>query len=262
MGPGGQVCDSTMNDILDANDLVGLADDNDLWAHIEAYASVITACLPTLGPLLRGFRPLESILGSVRSLFSVRSHSASTITSSAAERTAGRAPSNTSLDRDKRAWYELNTIGSKPSTVTRGDIYDTESRSQRSDVIMVNKTVSMYDWKTASLMGRRGSSRICYRYEVLGNLASTLRIKTDGMILHEYIRSILFFFLSLVTLSRTIRVISARSQRLLEYFQILIMMSLYLFWISRASVPWVFPYISAPWNCLARLSIDYLDVAV
>lgn len=40
-----------------------------MWAHIEACASIVTACLPTLAPLAAGPQGLGSLLSSVRSLF-------------------------------------------------------------------------------------------------------------------------------------------------------------------------------------------------
>jgi hypothetical protein len=53
-----------------------LIERNDMWAHIEACASVFTACLPTLGPLARSIR-LESPFNSLRSFFSLSSQSRS-----------------------------------------------------------------------------------------------------------------------------------------------------------------------------------------
>ncbi|KAF2176820.1 hypothetical protein K469DRAFT_678100 [Zopfia rhizophila CBS 207.26] len=50
-----------------------LTEKNDMWAHIEACASVLTACLPTLGPLVRSLRIPESAFGSFRTLFSLSS---------------------------------------------------------------------------------------------------------------------------------------------------------------------------------------------
>ena len=47
----------------------------DVWGHVEACASVITACLPTLAPLFREQWGLISLLRSVRSLFTLRSRS-------------------------------------------------------------------------------------------------------------------------------------------------------------------------------------------
>lgn len=46
-----------------------------IWKIIEPNASIIAACLPTYGPLLRGGRAPESIIRSVRSILSIGSHS-------------------------------------------------------------------------------------------------------------------------------------------------------------------------------------------
>ncbi|PVH90661.1 hypothetical protein DM02DRAFT_547368 [Periconia macrospinosa] len=50
-------------------------DNNDLWAHLEAYASTLTACLPTLRPIFPNYRSLHSLVASVRSWISASSNS-------------------------------------------------------------------------------------------------------------------------------------------------------------------------------------------
>jgi len=50
---------------------------NLVWMAIEPCASIIAACLPTLGPLFKGKRSLGSIIRSIRSALSVRSQSSS-----------------------------------------------------------------------------------------------------------------------------------------------------------------------------------------
>jgi hypothetical protein len=51
----------------------------DLWSHIEACASIIAACLPTLGPIFKAAHTPMSLLGSVRSILSTILRSASSI---------------------------------------------------------------------------------------------------------------------------------------------------------------------------------------
>ncbi|CAG8961582.1 hypothetical protein HYFRA_00006116 [Hymenoscyphus fraxineus] len=114
-----------------------LSDDNDLWAHIEACASVFTACLPTLGPLFNS-KTLDSMVGSFRSLFSLRSRSTFSLTDGKAPK-KGNASENS--EPDTRGWYELNPKGVTKAKVTHDDtVFDPESQSQGSDTIMVHKS--------------------------------------------------------------------------------------------------------------------------
>jgi len=54
-------------------------------------------------------------------------------------------PSEISLERDRRAWYELSTKGSELATVSGGTMHDVDTGSQRSDAIMVRQTLSVQD---------------------------------------------------------------------------------------------------------------------
>jgi hypothetical protein len=119
-----------------------------MWAHIEAFASIITACLPTLGPIFRGFRPLDAIIGSLRSVFTLRSRTNGSDDESrfqAVQSAPKQAPKG-----EKRAWYELTTKGS----TVQGEEWDrdVESGSQNSRVIIVKDTFSMRSGET----GNRG----------------------------------------------------------------------------------------------------------
>lgn len=62
-------------------------DTNSLWAGVETNASIVTACLPTFGPLFlgRSHQSLTSILRSFRSRISLRSRSDRSDGDSAAE---------------------------------------------------------------------------------------------------------------------------------------------------------------------------------
>ncbi|KAF1973848.1 hypothetical protein BU23DRAFT_125497 [Bimuria novae-zelandiae CBS 107.79] len=122
---------------------IEFADNNDLWAHVEVFASIITACFPTLGPLFRSHRGLESLIGSIRSLFSIHSRSRSTVNLPSGS--LHHKPPGTSLEGDRRAWYELSTKGSEPATVSRGTTHDVDTGIQRSDAIMVRQTLSVED---------------------------------------------------------------------------------------------------------------------
>lgn len=44
-----------------------------MWKIIEPNASIIAACLPTYGTYIKGSRPLESVIRSVRSVISLKS---------------------------------------------------------------------------------------------------------------------------------------------------------------------------------------------
>ncbi|EMR86668.1 putative integral membrane protein pth11- protein [Botrytis cinerea BcDW1] len=91
-----------------------------LWAHIEAYASTITACLPCLAPLLSGGRSLGSIIGSVRSKLSIRSKNSSLFRKNSSG--SNRLPSPLS---EKSPW---NDDGSGPTSIVTGGARDLESQ--------------------------------------------------------------------------------------------------------------------------------------
>jgi hypothetical protein len=84
---------------------IELSDDNDLWAHIEAYASTFTACLPTLRPLTHG---LTSVIGSVRSLLS-RSKTILDASGRNYERQGANMLDQGSVEHRKIGWYELHS---------------------------------------------------------------------------------------------------------------------------------------------------------
>jgi hypothetical protein len=84
--------------------------DNILWAHIEAYASTLAACLPTLAPLAQNIH-VDGVFESIRSMFSTR-HFKSTIKSTSllnvrgSEEGGSAAPSQES---DRAAWLTYNS---------------------------------------------------------------------------------------------------------------------------------------------------------
>lgn len=125
--------------ISDSNSLIllELSDSNALWAHIEACASIVAACLPTYGPLFGGVRSLESLVGSFRSLFSIGSRSKLSISE---QRTKSKQTNSQSSADDKRAWHELRSKATCSSATGGTHSLDLEAHSQRSDTILVQKT--------------------------------------------------------------------------------------------------------------------------
>ncbi|TVY82604.1 hypothetical protein LSUE1_G001367, partial [Lachnellula suecica] len=101
----------------------------ELWATIEASASIFTACLPTLGPLFRDGPALSSFMGSFKSLFS-RS------TLSSRGQTSHPNNSSQSINSSKRKWYELHSRGQKSNITAGTPASDIESQS----AIMVHTT--------------------------------------------------------------------------------------------------------------------------
>ncbi|EDN97248.1 predicted protein [Sclerotinia sclerotiorum 1980 UF-70] len=103
-----------------------------LWAHIEAYASTITACLPCLAPLLRGGRNLGSMIGSVRSIFSIRSKNSSLFRKPSSDSNSNNTPSPVS---EKAPWNEDG-----PTSVVTGGAKDLESQKYPKERILVEKS--------------------------------------------------------------------------------------------------------------------------
>jgi hypothetical protein len=91
------------------------SDSVDLWGHVEACASIIASCLPTLGPLFAARSP-QSIVNSVRSIFSIRSGSVFSVNRQQ-PKSSGDSQSSAAA---KNVWIELNnterTTGSGVAT--------------------------------------------------------------------------------------------------------------------------------------------------
>ena len=97
---------------------------NDVWAHIEACASIVTACLPTLVPLFTNIRTPESMIRSVKAILTLGSGSRFSLPWN--RQTSVEKDSVSSSSQRKQAWYEL-TMTSK-SRVTGGrEVTDEES---------------------------------------------------------------------------------------------------------------------------------------
>ncbi|KAF7945535.1 hypothetical protein EAE96_010302 [Botrytis aclada] len=88
---------------------------NDTWAHIEACISIVTACLPTLAPLVsRGFS-MDSIFKSGPISRLMKSISSLTLRKSSSTKASG---SSLESQNDKRPWQELNPTQVKASAVS------------------------------------------------------------------------------------------------------------------------------------------------
>lgn len=108
-----------------------------LWSHVEAYASIITACLPTLSPLFLNMRSLDSIVGSVRSALSIRSKGSSLFKPTPSDTHSQRSRSS---DPEKAAWTKNHSEGMQ-STIERGtNNHDLEAQISNREAIMVQKT--------------------------------------------------------------------------------------------------------------------------
>ena len=108
-----------------------------LWAHIEAYASIVTACLPTLSPLFLNMRSLDSIVGSVRSALSIRSKGSSLFKPSPSDTHSQRSRSS---ETEKAPWSSKNSDGPRSIVERSTKSDDLESQVHNHEVIMVQKT--------------------------------------------------------------------------------------------------------------------------
>ncbi|KAH8602298.1 hypothetical protein B0O99DRAFT_735736 [Bisporella sp. PMI_857] len=83
-----------------------------IWSRIEPCCSVVAACLPTFGPLLKDGRTPESVIASIRSVLSIRSSSNSMSTEKRLDSSHGSANPSRSLDDEEAArkeWHRLHT---------------------------------------------------------------------------------------------------------------------------------------------------------
>jgi len=77
-----------------------------IWSVVEPGMAIITACLPTLAPLLRGFKEIGSITAIIRSAFSFQGisskHHAPTAVGS-------EMPKSKGIDVGK-SWHKLGSV--------------------------------------------------------------------------------------------------------------------------------------------------------
>jgi hypothetical protein len=124
---------------------IAISVNNILWAHIEAYASTFAACLPTLPPLFKG-RSLDSVLGSVRSIFSSSySRSASFIPSSSGRR-GGAETMLATLRTNNNGVLEMgpHAVGTLKPTSSRGTSQDKQSYSPTRNIVQPDLEIKRY----------------------------------------------------------------------------------------------------------------------
>ncbi|MCJ1245732.1 hypothetical protein MMC30_002936 [Trapelia coarctata] len=99
-----------------------------LWDRIEPCASIIAACLPTYGPLVRGNRLLESWIKSAASFFSMRSSSRSSRPKKST--TDVSSTTDTEALRSKSAWERLSGHNGVGFTAISNDELELESQTR------------------------------------------------------------------------------------------------------------------------------------
>lgn len=109
---------------------------NDVWAHIEACASIVTACPPTLAPLLTKLGAPGSLLSSIRSIFHGWGSSVSLL------RGVGRKETketSSEISGAKKTWYKLEAR-SEAHAVDERRLGDEESLVHAPGSIQVQKS--------------------------------------------------------------------------------------------------------------------------
>lgn len=89
-----------------------------IWSEIEPCASIIAACLPTFGPMVKGGRSIPSLARSIKS--HVFKRMGSTSTSSQQFGVASLNGQPREAPKAKRAWFQLQDRNN--STSCTGDI--------------------------------------------------------------------------------------------------------------------------------------------
>ena len=87
-----------------------------IFMLIEANCSIIAACLPCYGPLVAKGKSPESLVRSVRSVFSLRSRTSSTQRSTS-PRKGSSIDSSIGLKQASREWATANTQGRNYSNI-------------------------------------------------------------------------------------------------------------------------------------------------
>ncbi|KAF7536557.1 hypothetical protein G7054_g4412 [Neopestalotiopsis clavispora] len=111
-----------------------LSENNDLWAHIEAYASVFTACLPTLRPMFTGDGDFPRVFGSLKSIFSNSSRSQISQGTEWKEVSHGNGSGP-----QQGAYYEMNT-SHEAHALSNKSSQKLDASNQSNDVILVQNT--------------------------------------------------------------------------------------------------------------------------
>lgn len=110
---------------------------NDVWAHIEACASITTACLPSMAPLLKEIDIASSLFTRLGSKINSRSRSIFSLHRSSRNQSREKQESIDTFDSNKHQWYELErskSLGSSRPVVTDRLSLDEEAliQSQKS----------------------------------------------------------------------------------------------------------------------------------
>ncbi|KAF2836969.1 hypothetical protein M501DRAFT_211771 [Patellaria atrata CBS 101060] len=122
---------------------IELNDNANLWSHTEAYASVVAACLPTLGPLFSNIHGFDALFDSVCSPFSSRSKFSSSLGEVSP---FTKKPDN--LQNERMLWHEMNTGGAHAYVIVDKSGNGFEEGSQRNDNIVVHKTFELLSERT------------------------------------------------------------------------------------------------------------------
>lgn len=126
---------------------IGQADFSNLWAHIEAFCSIIAACLPTLGPLFRS-------LSNPPSSTAIPSRSGSNVYAGRRSTVLGRSSSGWSL-RKTDSWPTSETeVEVKPGLVPAEYVVETYAEVKKGERvgdevgegILVERSVSVTDY--------------------------------------------------------------------------------------------------------------------
>ena len=111
------------------------SDMTDIWGHVEASASIIAACLPTMGPLLSDDISSLLSLRSIRNFFTINS---------SANRTYSE---NIDLTGRAGTWRAFAATNNNYSTRYKGSnrSNDANSLSKRTDAIVVDQSFGTYN---------------------------------------------------------------------------------------------------------------------
>ncbi|KAL8852118.1 MAG: hypothetical protein Q9221_002941 [Calogaya cf. arnoldii] len=93
-----------------------------IWSFIECCTSIVAACLPTLAPLFRGNRRLDSIIRSVRSMLSLRSNLSKSSSDGDGSSRNGRS--------DNNAWRELTANPNHENNIFRSNDLSPEDKRE------------------------------------------------------------------------------------------------------------------------------------
>lgn len=115
-----------------------------LWGYIEVYASIITCCLPTLAPLVRVRASSQALptSGRWRPRFPWRKQSKRKETSHG---------SFSNADSSTAGVLELRDQRSTVAALEQARVFDVEAQSQRSDVILIQKTFGAQGYASVPL---------------------------------------------------------------------------------------------------------------